>query len=115
MSVQLASNRYQKPILRCGHLKQCNYLYVYVCKMHMECVSHVISCVFTVCLLVCLLVCLKSLSQKCKVHLYVDNKFMGCKKVIRTQTTIHMHTHASLYMYMYVHVTYVFVCVYMCT
>ena len=35
------------------------------------------------CLHVVLFVCLKSSSQRCKVHLYVDNKFMGWRKVNR--------------------------------
>ena len=51
----------------------CVHVYMYICTVHV--------CVSVVCLRVVLFVCLKSLSQWCTVCLYVDNKFVGCRKV----------------------------------
>ena len=65
-----------------GLIKTVVVLCVYMCRC--VCVS-----VSVVCLHVVLFVCLKSSSQRCKVHLYVDNNFMGTRKVIITPTGMH--------------------------
>ena len=80
------------------------------------------------CLHVVLFVCLKSSSQRCKVHLYVDNKFMGWRKVNRcirsqpihlslrptctctctcTLCTITTCKYAYIYIYIYIYIMFV--------